>query len=164
LDGDWTAAVTIAARFHYAATHSRTDSAAPSPSSAEDLSPRRVAQEIVSAFRESLEQGEAGLFDEDAAGSGGASSSAWAAESTAMLGGDDNGMGGAGGAGNGSGEGTAGGAGDKALEAAQLSLEYCGDAEAAVAILVLARRWTAAAQAALKSQRMDLLLEEVRGE
>ena len=46
-------------------------------------------------------------------------------------------------------------------EAAQIAMEYCNDAESAVLMLILSQRWTAAVQAALKSQRRDLLNEEV---
>ena len=51
--------------------------------------------------------------------------------------------------------------GDRALEAAQISLDYCQDAETAVAILLLARKWVPAIQIAVRSQRLDLLTEEV---
>jgi hypothetical protein len=95
----------------------------------------------VSEFRESLEQGEAGLFDDDDK-----NNDPWSSYAPTSLAGDD---------------GNTDSSGDKALEAAQLSLDYCKDSEEAVAILVMSRRWTAAAQAALKTQRMDLLMEEV---
>ena len=42
-----------------------------------------------------------------------------------------------------------------------MAMEYCNDAESAVLILILSQRWTAAVQSALKSQRKDLLTEEV---
>ena len=50
---------------------------------------------------------------------------------------------------------------DRAWEAAQMRLEYCDDAEGAIAILVLACKWTDAINVASKKQRFDLLLDEV---
>lgn len=102
------------------------------------LDPKRVAFELVSAFRESLEQGESGIFNY-----AGAESSV-----PTGLGDMEEGLGM---------EGSRG----KAVEAAQLSVEYCDDAESAVSILLLSSKWTAAAQVALKANRKDLLLEEV---
>ena len=99
-----------------------------------ELDPRRIANEIVSAFKESLEQGESGIFDDIAGG-----------EQVGF--GSDNSI-----------EVTS----KKALEAAQISVAYCNDVESAVAILLLSSEWMAAAEMALRTNRRDLLIEEVR--
>ena len=146
-DGDWQRALMIAGRY-----------AAPAPGGA-GLDPRRVASEIVREYKESLEQAESGLFG--------------AAEEA--DGGDDDGGGGLGlhcsaGAGAGAGAGASAvaggmptglGTGDKAVDAAQIAVDYCADPESAVTILVLAQRWSAAVQVALKTRRADLLREEI---
>jgi hypothetical protein len=79
--------------------------------SSDNLNPKRIAQEIVSAFRESLEQCESGMFGEVEEGGG-------------------LGVGVGPGAFEGEGSGVGDGVG-RALEAAQMCLEYCDDAEAA---------------------------------
>ena len=98
------------------------------------LDPKRIAYEIVSAFKESLEQGESGIFDNITSG-----------ETVGF--GDNAGV-----------EITS----KKAFEAAQISLDYCNDVESAVTILLLSSEWLAAAEMALKKNRKDLLIEEVR--
>ena len=98
------------------------------------LDPKRIAYEIVSAFKESLEQGESGLFDN-------------------ITGGEIVGFGE-----NTNVEITS----KKAFEAAQISMDYCNDVESAVTILLLSSEWLAAADMALKRNRRDLLIEEVR--
>lgn len=103
------------------------------------LDARRVAFEIVSAFRESLEQGESGIFDDQ-----GDTDLAPLGFGAAEEGG---GM-----------EACRG----KAIEAAQISVDYCGDSEAAVSILLLSAKWTAAVHMALRAGRKDLLTEEVK--
>ena len=96
-----------------------------------ELDPKRLAFDIVSAFKESLEQGESGIFG-DIGG----------AEIEDPTDGDA--------------------PSGKAVEAAQISLDYCDDVETAVSILLLSSKWMAAAQIALRTNRKDLLLEEVR--
>ena len=44
-----------------------------------------------------------------------------------------------------------------------MRLEYCDDSEGAIAILMLACKWTDAISVATKKQRFDLLLDEVCG-
>jgi hypothetical protein len=107
--------------------------------SSDNLNPKRIAQEIVSAYRESLEQYESGMFGEVEEGGG--------------LG---VGAGAFGGEGSGVGDGVG-----RALEAAQMCLEYCDDAEAAVSVLIMSRKWMTAVHAALKTNRRDLLEEEI---
>jgi elongator complex protein 1 len=51
--------------------------------------------------------------------------------------------------------------GDKGIEAAQLCLDYCNDAESAVSILILSQKWLEAAGASMKKNRNDLLHDEV---
>lgn len=51
--------------------------------------------------------------------------------------------------------------GDRSREAAQLCIEYFQDVEGAVGILLLSRNWKEAALVASRSQRLDLLREEV---
>jgi hypothetical protein len=143
-DGDWPRALMIAGRY-----------AAAAPGGG-GLDPRRVASEIVSEYKESLEQAESGLFgpaeaadgdDDDGGGGGGLGlhSGAPAGGPAAAGGGLPTGL----------------GAHDKAVDAAQIAVDYCDDPESAVAILVLAQRWTAAVHVALKARRADLLREEV---
>ena len=133
--GDWQLALMIASRYgksnssHGGAT-SETESETGAGVKNTDLDPKRVAFEIVSAFKESLEQGESGIF-EDAAD---------ADLNPLGIGEEEKG---------------------KALEAAQMSVSYCDDAETAVSILLLASKWTAAAQLALKVDRRDLFFDEV---
>ena len=100
------------------------------------LDPKRIAYEIVSAFKESLEQGESGLFDNITGGE--------------IVGFGEN---------NANVEITS----KKAFEAAQISMDYCNDVESAVTILLLSSEWLAAAEMSLKGNRRDLLIEEVRG-
>ena len=52
---------------------------------------------------------------------------------------------------------------DRAMEAAQLCLEYFDDVEGAVSILLLSKRWMQAAELASRKRRQDLLREEVGG-
>lgn len=131
--GDWQLALMIAGRYG-----SNSTGGGGLGGGEVGLDPKRVAFELVSVFRESLEQGESGIFDYAGA------------DSLVPTGlGDMEEMGGM------------DGAKGKALEAAQLSVEYCDDAETAVSILLLSSKWTAAAQVALKANRRDLLLEEV---
>jgi hypothetical protein len=129
-DGNWQLALTIAGQYWMRRTAKNgTDSGS---SGADDEVPTAVhiAQEIVSAFRASLEQGES----EDSFG----------------------------GLGLGCGEPIDGGmTADKAMEAAQISLDFCNDAEGAVAILVGSRHWTEAIKATIRSSRNDLLFEEI---
>jgi hypothetical protein len=48
---------------------------------------------------------------------------------------------------------------DRSLEVAHLCIDYLEDADRAISILTLSRRWTQAAQLAMKVARNDLLLE-----
>jgi len=48
---------------------------------------------------------------------------------------------------------------ERALEAAQLSVDYCGDCEGAVDLLVMARCWGRALQLAHRMRRLDLIDE-----
>jgi hypothetical protein len=52
---------------------------------------------------------------------------------------------------------------DRAMEAAQLCMEYFDDVEGAVSILLLSKRWMQAAELASRKRRLDLLREEVGG-
>jgi hypothetical protein len=138
LMGDWQLALMIAGRYGSNSTGGVGVGVGGGVGGEPGLDPRRVAFELVSAFRESLEQGESAIFDYAGA------------DSLVPTGlGDMEEMGGM------------DGSKAKALEAAQLSVEYCDDAETAVSILLLSSKWTAAAQVALKANRNDLLLEEV---
>ena len=121
-----------------------------------ELDPKRVAFEIVSAFRESLEQGESGIFDD--IGNSNSNSNSNSNFSQVGFGG---GIGGGGGGLGGGGCEVVEVSSDKALEAAQISVEYCNDAEIAVSILLLSNKWMAATQIALRTNRRDLLLGEV---
>jgi hypothetical protein len=51
---------------------------------------------------------------------------------------------------------------DRAVEVAQISLDYCDDTESAVAILLSAKKWSNALQTCIRKNRSDLLEEEVR--
>lgn len=133
--GDWQLAIMIAGRYGNSnrgqgGPTANTDAETAAGVNNADLDPKRVAFEIVSAFKESLEQGESGIF-EDAAD---------ADLNPLGIGEEEEG---------------------KALEAAQMSVSYCDDAETAVSILLLASKWTAAAQLALKVNRRDLFFDEV---
>lgn len=96
-----------------------------------EVSPVSIAQQIVSEFRENLEQGEAC----------GQLSTAVEVEvnEDGVLAGAD--------------------AEDKVAEAARLSVDYCDDHEGAIAILTMAQRWIPALQLALRYQRKDLFSE-----
>lgn len=50
---------------------------------------------------------------------------------------------------------------DRATQAAQICLDYCEDAESAVNILVTVRQWSQAIQVAIRYSRLDLLSGEV---
>ena len=131
--GDWQLALMIASRYGKSYGGQGTTAAEAEVGAGvknTDLDSKRVAFEIVSAFKESLEQGESGIF-EDAAD---------ADLNPLGIGEEEKG---------------------KALEAAQMSVSYCDDAETAVSILLLASKWTAAAQLALKVNRRDLFFDEV---
>jgi len=54
--------------------------------------------------------------------------------------------------------------GDKISQAAQLCVEYANDAEGAVRLLLLARRFEQASQLALRHGRSDLLLDDIANE
>ena len=134
LQGNWQLALTISGRHYRPGTGDPTGGG---PSLVgEALSPTRIAQEIVADFRASLEQSEAdggsnGFFVSSSFGSGGGSSG----EGSAAEAEGGGGVSGAAGVGYGG-----SGAEDKAMEAARISLDYCDDAESAVAILTLSRR------------------------
>lgn len=133
--GDWQLALMIASRYgkSYSGqgmTAAEAEAEVGAGVKSTDLDSKRVAFEIVSAFKESLEQGESGIF-EDAAD---------ADLNPLGIGEEEKG---------------------KALEAAQISVSYCDDPETAVSILLLASKWTAAAQLALKVNRRDLFFDEV---
>jgi hypothetical protein len=105
-----------------------------------EVSPVHVAQQIVSEFRENLEQGEAfgnlsGAGDAGNVGSSG-----------------NNGGDSSAGAGQEMGE-------DKVVEAARLCVDYCDDHEGAISILTTAQRWLPALQLAMRYQRRDLFSE-----
>lgn len=132
--GDWQLALMIAGRYGSGGGGCEENKEG-------NLDARRVAFEIVSAFKESLEQGESGIFDDQGDAD------------LVPLGfgaGEDGGGGGM--------EACRG----KAIEAAQISVDYCGDSEAAVSILLLSAKWTAAVHMALRAGRKDLLTEEVK--
>lgn len=50
---------------------------------------------------------------------------------------------------------------DRSLEVANLCIDYLGDADRAVSIMTLSRRWTQAAQVAIKASRNDLVAEVI---
>jgi hypothetical protein len=51
---------------------------------------------------------------------------------------------------------------DRAVEAAQIRLDYCDDVQGAVAILLLAHKWREAVSVASKKREYNLLANEVR--
>ena len=128
--GDWQLLLTLASKF--------------ASIIGPELAPMRLAQEIVSGFRESLAQGETERqgfeFRDSSFGGGGDSSNSVSPSGT---------------------EPDSGARSDKASQAAQMCLDYCDDVEGAVSILVHSRRWLEAAFMALKRKRTDLLHEEV---
>lgn len=101
---------------------------------------QRVAAELVSSFRESQEQG-----DGDQAECSVLPSYLIAKSSSSP---------------DGPSSGTEP-SNDRALETAQLSLDYLDDAETATAVLLLARKWSHALQTVMKKNRVDLLMDEV---
>lgn len=107
-----------------------------------EVNPVHVAQQIVSEFRENMEQAEA--FGNLRGGG-----------DTGNVGGSEGGD--TDGAGSGDQSGAA--AEDKVAEAARLCVEYCDDHEAAIVILTTAQRWLPALQLAMRYQRRDLFSE-----
>eukprot|EP01036_Dinobryon_divergens_P032397 gene32397-41971_t len=127
--GDWQWALSIAGRFEGISNTSSSGSNSSfvdSAAAAVTVSQLRVAQEIVSEFREQLEQGQ--TAENTIAASNSNTTSSFTAS-------------------------------DRALEAARLCEDYCGDVEGAVGILVLAHCWRRAQQIAARVHRADLLEE-----
>jgi len=127
---DWQVALSLAARHASAlAAQGRAE-----------LSPKKIAADIVSDLMVQLEQ--AATFIDgsgtDIDAGAGAEAGAKAAENAIL--------------------------GDQITQAAQLCVEYAQDAEGAVRLLLLARRFQQAAQMALRHNRMDLLLDDVSAE
>ena len=156
--GDWQLALTIAGRFHNSSLIATevvvsTDESMRVVSSSRmfDLDPRRIANEIVNGYYETIEQAESGMFGDELESEAEAIQGPGASFGVAGVGRSPH-----------SRRRTGLGSGDLAVEAAQLSVDYCQDVERAVALLLAARRWTAAAQVVLKAGRRDLLENEVR--
>ena len=139
------------------------------------LSPQRVAQEIVSEFREALEQGESfGTKPFNAAAVFAANDGQSSAGGEGVGGGVHNSSSGGGApidhslTALSSFSPTGGAltlgvavAEDKVLEAARLCVDYCADPEGAVSLLTTAQRWTSALELTVRFHRRDLQ-QEVR--
>jgi hypothetical protein len=105
-----------------------------------ELAPKKIAADIVSDLMVQLEQAATFIDGSGTDVDAGASAEAGArAAENALL-------------------------GDQITQAAQLCVEYAQDAEGAVRLLLLARRFQQAAQMALRHNRMDLLLDDVSAE
>ena len=131
LAGSWSTAISIAGKYYQLSrfTNYPTELISEDGENAtDDLNPHFVAQELVSAFREGLEQGQAEL--EGCFGSTNKDKAEFESK-------------------------------DRAVEAAQICLSYLNDVEGAISILLLARRWNEAVNAAIIKQRFDLLHDEV---
>lgn len=98
------------------------------------ISPQLVCKEIITEYKSMLEQG----------GSCGESDDYFNSNCV-----------------EGSGESQDASSRNRSKEVAQMCLEYFDDVEGAVGILILSRNWIAAATVASKSQRLDILREEV---
>ena len=101
------------------------------------LSMKDVAQEIVETYRAMLEQGQGNLDD------------------SAAVDDDDVGVGGA----RSDGSVIRGVAEDQAVDAARLCIDFLGDVEAAVNVLVLSQHWLEAILTSCRHNRRDLLVE-----
>jgi hypothetical protein len=119
-----------------------------------EMDPVRIAQEIVSEFRENLERGETfgNLADENAVAGEVAGGGAGGEEAAgAGEGGEGYGCGGY--------MALSPSGGDKVMEAARLCVDYCDDHETAVGMLTTAQRWLPAMQLAMRFRRVDLQSE-----
>ena len=141
--GDWQWALSIAGRFE-GISNSNSNS---SIDGAAAVSQLRVAQEIVSEFREQLEQGQTAENTNVGSNSNTTTSFTGTNIIIILVSFHIN---------------TTGciyKVSDRALEAARLCEDYCGDVEGAVGILMLAHCWRRAQQIAARVHRTDLLEE-----
>ncbi len=132
--GHWQTALSLAAR-HAKYLQTLGPSAA-------NLTPRKIAAEVVEELMASLEQADAMADD------------TWGGSAASAIVGD-----------NAAGAGSArdGGSGviDKITQAAQMSVDYLQDVEGAARILLMAQRYSQAAQLVLRYDRNDILLDDV---
>ncbi|CAE7587028.1 unnamed protein product, partial [Symbiodinium microadriaticum] len=146
--GDWQLALGVAGRFFDPNAQVDDSGEEENPffagQTVGSLDPRVIAQGLIDDYRSTVEQGFGG---ED---TGSELVTAFQHHSIKEVDDADDGMG-------------ARVTDDRAMEAAQLCMEYFDDVEGAVSILLLSKRWMQAAELASRKRRQDLLREEVGG-